>query len=149
VVDPSRTLLTASPNTTTFIVPGECFPTRYRSTSHGLSAAAGKIGSIVAQAAIAPLRTRGASPGHPNPWLGHVMQIFAFFMLLGCFSTLLIPETRRVTLERLAGEFDLGEEGGSQKGGGEERGAETVEAKEPCSRDQLDGATASLGAGRA
>jgi PHS family inorganic phosphate transporter-like MFS transporter len=25
------------PNTTTFIVPGECFPTRYRSTSHGIS----------------------------------------------------------------------------------------------------------------
>lgn len=35
------------PNSTTFIVPGECFPTRYRSTSHGISAAAGKIGSII------------------------------------------------------------------------------------------------------
>jgi PHS family inorganic phosphate transporter-like MFS transporter len=32
------------PNTTTFIVPGECFPTRYRSTSHGISAASGKVG---------------------------------------------------------------------------------------------------------
>lgn len=38
------------PNTTTFIVPGECFPTRYRSTSHGISAAAGKIGSIIGKA---------------------------------------------------------------------------------------------------
>lgn len=35
------------PNTTTFIVPGEVFPTRYRSTSHGISAASGKIGSII------------------------------------------------------------------------------------------------------
>lgn len=35
------------PNTTTFIVPGECFPTRYRSTSHGISAGSGKIGSII------------------------------------------------------------------------------------------------------
>lgn len=35
------------PNSTTFIVPGECFPTRYRSTSHGISAASGKIGSII------------------------------------------------------------------------------------------------------
>lgn len=34
------------PNSTTFIVPGECFPTRYRSTSHGLSAAAGKVRSL-------------------------------------------------------------------------------------------------------
>jgi PHS family inorganic phosphate transporter-like MFS transporter len=31
------------PNSTTFIVPGECFPTRYRSTSHGISAATGKV----------------------------------------------------------------------------------------------------------
>lgn len=31
------------PNSTTFIVPGECFPTRYRSTSHGISAASGKV----------------------------------------------------------------------------------------------------------
>jgi len=33
------------PNATTFIVPGECFPTRYRSTSHGISAASGKVSS--------------------------------------------------------------------------------------------------------
>ena len=32
------------------------------------------------------------------------MQIFALFMLLGCFTTLLIPETKRKTLEQLAGE---------------------------------------------
>lgn len=38
------------PNSTTFIVPGECFPTRYRSTSHGISAASGKIGSIIGKA---------------------------------------------------------------------------------------------------
>ncbi|KAF2211193.1 hypothetical protein CERZMDRAFT_43862, partial [Cercospora zeae-maydis SCOH1-5] len=39
-----------------------------------------------------------------NPWLNHVLQIFALFMLLGCFTTLLIPETKRLTLEQLAGE---------------------------------------------
>lgn len=102
------------PNSTTFIVPGECFPTRYRSTSHGISAASGKIGSIIAQAAIAPLRTRGAAKGATgaaaSPWLNHVMQIFALFMLLGCFSTLLIPETKRRTLEELGGEWDMGNE---------------------------------------
>jgi len=32
------------------------------------------------------------------------MKIYAFFMLLGCFLTLLIPETKRITLEKLAGE---------------------------------------------
>lgn len=98
------------PNTTTFIVPGECFPTRYRSTSHGISAGSGKIGSIIAQGAIAPLRTRGAYPGHDSPWLNHVMQIFSAFMFAGIFTTLLIPETKRRTLEDLAGDWDMGGE---------------------------------------
>lgn len=32
------------------------------------------------------------------------MEIFALFMLCGIFTTLLIPETKRRTLEELAGE---------------------------------------------
>lgn len=96
------------PNATTFIVPGECFPTRYRSTSHGISAASGKVGAIIAQVVFGPLRTRGAAPNATgaaqSPWLDHVMEIFALFMLCGIFTTLLIPETKRKTLEELAGE---------------------------------------------
>jgi len=94
------------PNTTTFIVPGECFPTRYRSTSHGISAASGKIGSIIGQGAIATLRTTGATKANPTPWMDHVLEIYALFMLLGCFSTLLIKETKRKTLEELSGDDD-------------------------------------------
>jgi len=30
-------------------VPGEAFPTRYRSTAHGICAASGKLGAVVAQ----------------------------------------------------------------------------------------------------
>jgi PHS family inorganic phosphate transporter-like MFS transporter len=37
------------PNVTTFVIPGEVFPTRYRATAHGFSAACGKLGAIVAQ----------------------------------------------------------------------------------------------------
>jgi len=96
------------PNSTTFIVPGECFPTRYRSTSHGFSAASGKVGAIIAQCVFGPLRTRGAKAGATgkaaSPWLNHVMQIFALFMLCGLFISFLIPETKRKTLEELAGE---------------------------------------------
>jgi MFS transporter, PHS family, inorganic phosphate transporter len=101
------------PNTTTFIVPGECFPTRYRSTSHGISAASGKIGSIIGQGAIATLRTRGATATNANPWMDHVLEIYALFMLCGCFSTLLIVETKRKTLEQLAGEDDYAAQPGS------------------------------------
>jgi PHS family inorganic phosphate transporter-like MFS transporter len=96
------------PNSTTFIVPGECFPTRYRSTSHGFSAASGKVGAIIAQCVFGPLRTRGAVAGAKgraaSPWLNHVMEIFALFMLCGLGTSLLIPETKRKTLEELAGE---------------------------------------------
>lgn len=93
------------PNATTFIVPGECFPTRYRSTSHGFSAGMGKIGSIIGQAAIAKLRTKGATAKTvTNPYQGHVMQIYALFMFLGIFTTLCIPETKRKTLEELSGD---------------------------------------------
>lgn len=108
------------PNSTTFIVPGECFPTRYRSTSHGISAASGKIGSIIGQGAIAPLRTRGATKDNANPWLNHVLEIFALFMLCGVFSTLMIKETKRKTLEELAEEDDYATRGlPSHAGSGE------------------------------
>jgi len=96
------------PNMTTFIVPGECFPTRYRSTSHGISAASGKVGAIIAQVVFGPLKTIGKQPGatgrDATPWVNHIMQIFALVMLFGIFTTALIPETARKTLEELAGE---------------------------------------------
>jgi PHS family inorganic phosphate transporter-like MFS transporter len=61
------------PNTTTFIIPGECFPTRYRSTGHGISAAAGKIGAIVAQVIANPLLSKDSpldcSGSACSPWL--------------------------------------------------------------------------------
>ena len=47
------------PNSTTFIVPGEVFPTRYRSTCHGISAASGKLGAIVATLGFAEMKDYG------------------------------------------------------------------------------------------
>lgn len=90
------------PNTTTFIVPGECFPTRYRSTAHGLSAAAGKVGAIIAQTCIGTLVNHGCSKENKNCFLPHVLEIFALFMLLGIGLTFLIPETARRTLEEIS-----------------------------------------------
>lgn len=88
-------------NSTTFIVPGEIFPTRFRSTAHGISAAAGKIGAVIAQALLGPLaKTTG---------LNHVMEIFAALMVCGVATTLLIPETKRRSLEDLAQTYHGGE----------------------------------------
>ncbi|KAI0636091.1 inorganic phosphate transporter [Trametes polyzona] len=88
------------PNTTTFIVPGEVFPTRYRATAHGISAASGKLGAVVAQLAFQWLKDVGG----PNAFLKHILEIFAFFMLTGILSTMLIPETNQKTLEVLSNE---------------------------------------------
>lgn len=88
------------PNTTTFIVPGEIFPTRYRSTAHGITAASGKFGAIIAQIMAFQLKDIGGK----NNWINHILQIFALFMLSGIFSTLLIPETKGKSLEELSGE---------------------------------------------
>ncbi|KAI5818708.1 MFS transporter [Pyronema omphalodes] len=91
------------PNATTFIVPGEVFPTRYRSTSHGISAASGKFGAVVAQVLIGPLRVRGnPTPENPSPWLNWVMVIFGAFMACGIVTSFLIPETARRTLEEIS-----------------------------------------------
>lgn len=38
------------------------------------------------------------------------MQIFSAFMFAGIFTTLLIPETKRRTLEDLAMDWDMGDE---------------------------------------
>jgi len=88
------------PNTTTFIVPGEAFPTRYRSTAHGISAASGKLGAVIAQLGFGELINIGGK----NKFVPQIMEIFAFFMLTGIFSTLLIPETKQKTLEDLSNE---------------------------------------------
>ncbi|ESK89295.1 inorganic phosphate transporter [Moniliophthora roreri MCA 2997] len=92
------------PNTTTFIVPGEAFPTRYRSTAHGISAGSGKLGAIVAQVGFARLKDIGGT----NKFVKHILEIFAFFMLTGIFATLLIPETKGKTLEELSNEDQEG-----------------------------------------
>jgi len=88
-------------NSTTFIIPGEVFPTRFRSTAHGLSAGAGKVGAVFAQTLVGPLKNKGGK----NKWLDHVMQIFAVFMLCGLGTTFLVPETKRKSLEELAHQY--------------------------------------------
>ncbi|THV01491.1 MFS general substrate transporter [Dendrothele bispora CBS 962.96] len=82
------------PNTTTFIIPGEVFPTRYRSTAHGISAASGKLGAVLAQ--LISFAAKNSTKT--------VLEVYAFFMLTGIASTLLLPETRGKSLEELSNE---------------------------------------------
>ncbi|SMN20480.1 similar to Saccharomyces cerevisiae YML123C PHO84 High-affinity inorganic phosphate (Pi) transporter and low-affinity manganese transporter [Maudiozyma saulgeensis] len=95
------------PNVTTFIIPGEIFPTRYRSSAHGISAASGKIGAIIAQTALGTLIDHNCARDgkKKNCWLPHVMEIFALFMLVGLLLCFLVPETKRMTLEEIAEKY--------------------------------------------
>ena len=64
--------LNFGPNTTTFIVPGEAFPTRYRSTAHGICPASGKFGAVVAQVGFARMRNIGGT----NKFVKHMYVVF-------------------------------------------------------------------------
>lgn len=57
------------PNSTTFVLPGELFPTRYRCTSHGISAASGKLGAVLAQVLLLYAKDIGG----PNKSVDHML----------------------------------------------------------------------------
>lgn len=79
------------PNALTFIIAAELFPTKFRCTCHGISAAAGKLGSIIVQIVLAYSNVPGSCTGGScrinspqSPWLGWILLIFAGPMLMGC-----------------------------------------------------------------
>lgn len=73
-------------NTTTFLYPAEVFPTRFRSTAHGVSAASGKAGAIISSLAFNSLAKKLGTPA--------VLWIFFGCCVAGFFFTLLLPEVR-------------------------------------------------------
>jgi len=84
------------PNTTTFVIPGEVFTTRFRSTAHGICAASGKLGAIVSSVGFFQLKD---SFGGPDSGIPVLLGIFAGFMVIGLLFTFLIPETKGKSLE--------------------------------------------------
>ncbi|KIW00742.1 uncharacterized protein PV09_07726 [Verruconis gallopava] len=69
-------------NTLTFMIPAEIFPSTYRCTCHGISAASGKIGSIVVSLV---LRKVGVGSDPNTNALGYVFIIFGVVMAIGAF----------------------------------------------------------------
>ncbi|KAJ7154322.1 inorganic phosphate transporter [Mycena crocata] len=74
-------------NTTTYCYPAELFPTRFRASAHGLSAAAGKAGAIISALAFNSLTDKIGTP--------NVLWIFVGCCFAGAIFTLLLPEVRR------------------------------------------------------
>ncbi|KAG3054271.1 hypothetical protein PI124_g23664 [Phytophthora idaei] len=89
------------PNATTFIIPAEVFPTAVRSTGHGISAASGKVGAIIAAQCFAVIAK--GSFGFKG-----VLYIFAACCFFGLLFSFWVPETKNMTLEEISG---LGSEG--------------------------------------
>lgn len=78
----------AGPNGTTYIIPAEVFPTRYRASCHGISAAAGKLGSILAQIFSAFYKFGSSTPGVAQTRrYGRILIVFSIAMILGAVVT--------------------------------------------------------------
>ncbi|BAB63731.1 putative phosphate transport protein PT1 [Oryza sativa Japonica Group] len=96
------------PNSTTFVLPAELFPTRVRSTCHAISAAAGKAGAIVAAFGIQKLTYNSQVKS-----IKKALIILSITNMLGFFFTFLVPETMGRSLEEISGE-----DGNTGAGGG-------------------------------
>ncbi|XP_051214292.1 putative inorganic phosphate transporter 1-13 [Lolium perenne] len=84
------------PNSTTFILPTEIFPTRLRSTCNGISAAGGKCGAIIGVLWFQYSQTSIRSS----------LLLLAGCNLVGIMFTLALPETKGMSLEDITGEMD-------------------------------------------
>ncbi|KIX06729.1 uncharacterized protein Z518_04705 [Rhinocladiella mackenziei CBS 650.93] len=84
------------PNSTTYIIPAELFPTRYRATCHGISAASGKLGSILVQVFSLYYKFGSSDPGDSQTRrYGTILVVFSACMILGAIIThFWIPEVQ-------------------------------------------------------
>ncbi|KAG6026618.1 hypothetical protein E4U41_001227 [Claviceps citrina] len=109
-------------NTLTFIIPAEIFPTCYRCTCHGISAAAGKLGSIVAVLVVYGINSTYKSDTRQ----GLIFLLFGSVAAVGAvFSWLYLPD-----VQRIVGEGGGGGGGGGGEGGGGKRVLETKDLEE-------------------
>ena len=87
------------PNVTTFVLPGELFPTRLRATGHGISAGVGKLGAFIGVFLFPVLQ-------HALGLRGSLL-LTAGISALGALLTLVLPEPAGRTLEEISGEADV------------------------------------------
>lgn len=89
----------AGPNTTTYVLPAEVFPTKIRSTCHGLSAACGKAGAAIGTIVMGPMLEQWG--------VGVTLMVCGGVCAAGYLMTVLfVDETVGKTLEELSEEDD-------------------------------------------
>jgi PHS family inorganic phosphate transporter-like MFS transporter len=87
------------PNVTTFVLPGELFPTRVRATGHGISAGIGKLGAFIGVFLFPVLQQSLGLRG--------TLLLTAGISVLGALLTLVLPEPAGRSLEEISGEADV------------------------------------------
>lgn len=107
-------------NSTTFVVPAELFPARFRSSCHGISAASGKAGAIIGAFIVQNYtqKTQG---------IRRAIIALSVVNLLGFFFTFLVPETKGRSLEEISGEDREFGGGGAAANGKDEAQTNNVE----------------------
>jgi len=84
------------PNVTTFVLPGELFPTAVRATGHGISAGVGKLGAFIGVFLFPVLQNSLGLRG--------TLLLTAGVSVLGALLTLVLPEPAGRSLEELSGD---------------------------------------------
>jgi MFS transporter, PHS family, inorganic phosphate transporter len=84
------------PNVTTFVLPGELFPTSVRATGHGVSAGVGKLGAFIGVFLFPVLQHSLGLRG--------TLLLTAGISALGALLTLVLPEPAGRSLEDISGE---------------------------------------------
>jgi len=87
------------PNMTTFVLPGELFPTRFRATGHGISAGIGKLGAFIGVFLFPILQSSLGLRG--------TLLLTAGVSGLGALLTLVLPEPAGLSLEEISGDPDV------------------------------------------
>ncbi|KAM5564181.1 putative inorganic phosphate transporter 1-2 [Rosa sericea] len=97
------------PNSTTFVVPAEIFPARFRSTCHGISAAFGKAGAIVGAFGFLyasqnqdKAKTDAGFPAGIG--MKNSLLVLAVINIIGLLFTFLVPESKGKSLEEMSRE---------------------------------------------
>ncbi|BDR92438.1 MFS transporter [Vulcanisaeta souniana] len=97
------------PNVTTFILPTEVFPTRFRTTGHGIAAGSGKLGATLASLLIPlffPITSSALSATAKYLIMSNLLLILVAMAIVGVvFTALFIKEPKGKPLELSSGEL--------------------------------------------
>lgn len=120
------------PNTTTFIIPAELFPARFRTTCHGISGAAGKVGAIIGSVGFLWASHNRKENGYPKG-----IGMTASLVILGGVCIVGMVVTYFFTLETKGRSLEENEKEEDETGG-----RFFIRCLDACGKSQTNGVSA-------